>query len=172
MLAATIQQDLKLSDVDYSRVTSAFLISYTIMYAVSGRLVDVLGTRRSFLLFVSSWSVANMLHGFARSHTVHVDSARALARRGIVALVPDMTPLLGGRPDQERKDRRQRVDRLAVMLVWIALAERGDAGKAIVGELDDQRRRRLSGPVLRACDAEGVSQRQPQDLVADRDRHA
>ena len=67
VLAATIQQDLQLTDVDYSRVTSAFLVSYTIMYAVSGKLVDVLGTRKSFLIFVSSWSVANMLHGFARS---------------------------------------------------------------------------------------------------------
>jgi ACS family hexuronate transporter-like MFS transporter len=67
VLAATIQQDLHLTDVDYSRVTSAFLVSYTIMYAVSGKLVDVLGTRRSFLIFVSSWSVANMLHGFART---------------------------------------------------------------------------------------------------------
>ena len=67
VLAATIQQDLRLTDVDYSRVTSAFLVSYTIMYAVSGKLVDVLGTRRSFLIFVSSWSVANMLHGFARN---------------------------------------------------------------------------------------------------------
>ena len=67
VLAATIQKDLHLTDVDYSRVTSAFLVSYTIMYAVSGRLVDVLGTRRSFLVFVSGWSVANMLHGFART---------------------------------------------------------------------------------------------------------
>jgi ACS family hexuronate transporter-like MFS transporter len=67
VLAATIQQDLHLTDVDYSRVTSAFLVSYTIMYAVSGKLVDVLGTRRSFLIFVSAWSIANMLHGFART---------------------------------------------------------------------------------------------------------
>jgi MFS transporter, ACS family, hexuronate transporter len=67
VLAATIQKDLGLTDVDYSRVTSAFLMTYTVMYAVAGRLVDQLGTRRSFLVFVSAWSVANMLHGFARS---------------------------------------------------------------------------------------------------------
>ena len=67
VLAATIQADLKLTDVDYSRVTSAFLVSYTIMYAVSGKLIDLMGTRRSFLIFVSAWSVANMLHGFART---------------------------------------------------------------------------------------------------------
>jgi ACS family hexuronate transporter-like MFS transporter len=67
VLAATIQADLGLSDVAYSHVTSTFLMSYTVMYAVAGRLVDVLGTRRSFLIFVSGWSVANMLHGLART---------------------------------------------------------------------------------------------------------
>ena len=67
VLAATIQKDLHLSDVDYSHITSAFLVSYTIMYAVGGKLVDRLGTRRTFLVFVSGWSVANMLHALARS---------------------------------------------------------------------------------------------------------
>jgi MFS transporter, ACS family, hexuronate transporter len=67
VLAATIQKDLRLSDVDYSYVTSSFLLSYTILYAISGRIVDRLGTRRSFLLFVSGWSVANMLHALTRS---------------------------------------------------------------------------------------------------------
>jgi ACS family hexuronate transporter-like MFS transporter len=67
VLAATIQKDLRLTDVDYSFVTSSFLVSYTVMYAVSGRLVDLLGTRRSFIVFVSSWSVANMLHALART---------------------------------------------------------------------------------------------------------
>jgi ACS family hexuronate transporter-like MFS transporter len=67
VLAATIQEDLGLTDVDYSFVTSSFLLSYTIMYAVSGRIVDRLGTRRSFLVFVSSWSIANALHALARA---------------------------------------------------------------------------------------------------------
>ncbi len=67
VLAQTIQDDLKLTDIQYSHITSAFLVSYTIMYAVSGRLVDVLGTRRSFQIFVSGWSLANTLHAFART---------------------------------------------------------------------------------------------------------
>jgi len=67
VLATTIQKDLRLTDVDYSFVTSSFLASYTIMYAVSGRLVDLLGTRRSFLVFVSSWSVVSMLHSLAHT---------------------------------------------------------------------------------------------------------
>ncbi|MFA5263643.1 MAG: MFS transporter, partial [Opitutaceae bacterium] len=67
VLAQTIQDELHLTTIQYSHITSAFLVSYTIMYAVSGWLIDLLGTRRSFLLFVSGWSVANILHVFART---------------------------------------------------------------------------------------------------------
>jgi ACS family hexuronate transporter-like MFS transporter len=67
VLAQTIQDELHLTTVQYSEITTAFLISYTIMYAVSGRLVDAFGTRRSFLMFVSGWSVVNVLHMFART---------------------------------------------------------------------------------------------------------
>lgn len=67
VLAATIQQELNISTQQYSYITSSFLASYTIMYAVSGRLIDRIGTRRGFLIFVSGWSIANMLHGFANS---------------------------------------------------------------------------------------------------------
>jgi len=67
VLAQTIQDELHLTNIQYSHITSAFLVSYTIMYAVSGRLIDALGTRRSFLIFVSGWSVVNMLHALART---------------------------------------------------------------------------------------------------------
>src|SRR5262245_13288875 len=67
VLADTIQRELNLTTIDYSRITSSFLISYAVMYAVSGKLVDILGTRRAFMIFVSGWSVANMLHAFANS---------------------------------------------------------------------------------------------------------
>ena len=67
VLAKTIQDELKLTDIDYSYITAAFLVSYTIMYAVGGRLVDRWGTRKSLLVFISGWSVANAMHGFART---------------------------------------------------------------------------------------------------------
>ena len=67
VLAQTIQTDLHITTVEYARITSAFLLSYTIMYAVSGRVIDALGTRRSLLIFVSGWSVANALHALART---------------------------------------------------------------------------------------------------------
>lgn len=67
VLAPTIQAELDLTDVDYSFITSAFLLSYTVMYTVSGTLVDRLGTRKSFQWAVGGWSIANILHAFAKS---------------------------------------------------------------------------------------------------------
>jgi ACS family hexuronate transporter-like MFS transporter len=67
VLAQTIQDELGITTMQYANITSAFLISYTVMYSVCGRLVDVLGTRYSFMIFVTGWSVANMLHTFART---------------------------------------------------------------------------------------------------------
>jgi ACS family hexuronate transporter-like MFS transporter len=67
VLAQTIQRELSINDVEYSYITSSFLISYTVMYAVSGRIIDRIGTRRSFMVFVTAWSLANMLHGLANS---------------------------------------------------------------------------------------------------------
>ncbi|MBP7141651.1 MAG: MFS transporter [Opitutaceae bacterium] len=67
VLAGTIKSELNITAVEYSYITSAFLISYMIMYAVSGRLVDRLGTRKSFTVFVSAWSCASALHALAHT---------------------------------------------------------------------------------------------------------
>src|SRR5260221_2492563 len=67
VLAETIQKALHLTTEDYSHLTFAFLISYTAMYAVSGRIVDWMGNRRGYPLFVALWSVADILHGLART---------------------------------------------------------------------------------------------------------
>jgi ACS family hexuronate transporter-like MFS transporter len=66
VLATTIQKDLHLTDRDYAFITSTFLWTYAVAYAISGFIVDRLGSRRSFLTFVSGWSIANMLHALAR----------------------------------------------------------------------------------------------------------
>ncbi|HWH70008.1 MAG TPA: MFS transporter, partial [Candidatus Sulfotelmatobacter sp.] len=67
VLASTIQKELSLTDRDYSIITTTFLWTYAVAYALSGFMVDRLGSRRSFMTFVSGWSLANMLHALARS---------------------------------------------------------------------------------------------------------
>lgn len=49
----------------YSRVIFAFMLAYTIMNAVSGPLIDRLGTRIGYALTTAWWSVAAVLHSLA-----------------------------------------------------------------------------------------------------------
>jgi ACS family hexuronate transporter-like MFS transporter len=67
LLAHTLNLELGITKIQYSRITAAFLTSYTIMYAVSGRLIDYFGTRKGFAFFVSGWSVVDLMHMFART---------------------------------------------------------------------------------------------------------
>jgi len=66
ILAPTIQEDIGISDAQYAHVLSAFLVTYTIAYLFSGRIVDWLGSRLSMTLFISWWSLSNALTGLAR----------------------------------------------------------------------------------------------------------
>lgn len=66
VLAPTMRRELHLSEGDYANVVTAFLISYTVMYAISGRLTDLLGARPVLSLSLAWWSIASMLTGLAR----------------------------------------------------------------------------------------------------------
>ncbi len=67
VLIGTIKEELHLTNASYGEINAWFLASYGVMYAVSGRVIDIIGTRRGFMVFVTGWSVANMLHMFATS---------------------------------------------------------------------------------------------------------
>ncbi len=67
ILARTIQDDLKISDIQYSYVVQAFLLAYTLTYIIAGRITDWLGSRLSMALFVGWWSLANALTALSRS---------------------------------------------------------------------------------------------------------
>lgn len=66
ILARTIQDDLHISDLQYSYVVQAFLLAYTVSYLFAGRLTDYLGTRVSMACFVVWWSLADMLTSLSR----------------------------------------------------------------------------------------------------------
>jgi ACS family hexuronate transporter-like MFS transporter len=67
ILARTIQNDLHITDIQYSYIVQAFLLAYTLTYIVAGRLTDWLGTRVSMAAFVAWWSIADMLTSLSRS---------------------------------------------------------------------------------------------------------
>jgi len=66
LLAPAIQKDLAISDDQYASIINFFLLAYTVAYLFSGRIVDKLGIRISFALFVGWWSISNALTGFAQ----------------------------------------------------------------------------------------------------------
>ncbi len=66
VLSPTLRKELNLTERDYSNVVSAFLVSYTVMYVISGRLIDRFGVRWGAAACVAWWSIASMLTSFAR----------------------------------------------------------------------------------------------------------
>jgi ACS family hexuronate transporter-like MFS transporter len=63
--APVLREQFQLSNVEYSRVLTGFLLAYTIMNGVSGPLIDRLGTRLGYALCMFWWSVAALLHSLA-----------------------------------------------------------------------------------------------------------
>jgi ACS family hexuronate transporter-like MFS transporter len=58
-----IQKTIPITDQQYSELQFLFLLAYGIMYAVGGRIIDLLGTRAGYALMIVWWSVANAAHG-------------------------------------------------------------------------------------------------------------
>jgi ACS family hexuronate transporter-like MFS transporter len=70
MVLGILADDLKtrfgISHQQYGIITSAFGLSYAFGQAASGRWLDKVGTRIGYSVALLTWSVASMLHAFAR----------------------------------------------------------------------------------------------------------
>jgi MFS transporter, ACS family, hexuronate transporter len=65
IVSVEIRREFSLTEEHYSYIVSAFLLAYALGYAGAGYMVDRLGARRGFAVFMSTWSIAQLLHGFA-----------------------------------------------------------------------------------------------------------
>lgn len=61
-LAPRLTKELHLTNSDYGLISNAFLIPYTVMFVVSGWLIDRYGTKLIYGVAAVWWSVAAMLH--------------------------------------------------------------------------------------------------------------
>lgn len=61
----SISRDIPLSHSQFSALQSAFLFTYALMYAGGGKLVDVLGTYKGFIVIMVFWSLACASHALA-----------------------------------------------------------------------------------------------------------
>lgn len=60
-----IAQTIPLTNIQFSELQSAFLVTYAFLYAGGGKLVDALGTRRGFMVIMIFWSLACASHALA-----------------------------------------------------------------------------------------------------------
>ena len=62
VLAPQIIAEFGMSNTSYSHVVFAFVLSYTVMLVLGGRVIDALGTRRGLAVAVGFWSLASAAH--------------------------------------------------------------------------------------------------------------
>jgi ACS family hexuronate transporter-like MFS transporter len=67
ILAPQITRNLHVGERQYAFIVQEFLIAYTVMYLVSGVIIDRWGVKKSFAAATTWWSIAEVLHIFARN---------------------------------------------------------------------------------------------------------
>lgn len=63
LVSTDLRREFAMNEQDYALVVTLFMLAYAIMYAGSGYVLDRMGARRGFALFVALWSLAAMAHG-------------------------------------------------------------------------------------------------------------
>lgn len=66
IVAPQIRSEFNLTNSDYALILNLFMGAYAISYGFGGKLADWIGTRVSFYLMVSWWSVAACLHSLSQ----------------------------------------------------------------------------------------------------------
>jgi len=67
ILAPQLQNDLCWSDSDYGLIITSFQAAYAIGFLITGHIIDKIGSRIGYMLSIGFWSIAAMLHAFART---------------------------------------------------------------------------------------------------------
>ncbi|MEX1239352.1 MAG: MFS transporter [Cyclobacteriaceae bacterium] len=67
LLKPELERQFDWSETDYSRIVMAFTASYAIGQLVYGKIIDRIGTKLGYSISVTVWSIAAVLHAFARS---------------------------------------------------------------------------------------------------------
>ena len=90
VLAPRITAEFQMSNAVYSRVVFCFVLSYTVMFSLGGRLLDAVGTRLGLAISVLIWSAASGLHAVAAG-AIGLGAARFLLGVGEGACFPAVT---------------------------------------------------------------------------------
>ncbi len=67
VLAPTLRAEIGWSDQEYGYISGAFTLAYAVGYLFAGWLIDKIGTRIGYALYLTIWSLAAAAHALARS---------------------------------------------------------------------------------------------------------
>ncbi|WP_080058271.1 MFS transporter [Spirosoma aerolatum] len=77
LLKPTLEKIFSWTESDYSYIVMAFTATYALGQLLYGRVIDHIGTRLGYIISVSIWSIAAVMHAFIRT-TVGFGLVRAL----------------------------------------------------------------------------------------------
>jgi len=67
LLKSTLSKELSWDDADYANIEIAFKISYAIGLMLAGRIIDKIGTKKGYSWATGLWSLAAIVHAFAKN---------------------------------------------------------------------------------------------------------
>ncbi len=67
LLKPILEKEFNWSETDYAQIVMAFTAAYAIGLLLLGKFIDVVGTRIGYAATIIFWSIAGMLHAFART---------------------------------------------------------------------------------------------------------
>ncbi|TRX59519.1 MFS transporter [Fulvivirga sp. M361] len=63
----SISEDVGMTKSDYALILNIFMVAYAVGQSVSGRMFDKIGTRMGFVISITVWGIATILHSAARN---------------------------------------------------------------------------------------------------------
>jgi ACS family hexuronate transporter-like MFS transporter len=63
MLAPSLTEKFQWTESNYSFIVNAFTIAYALGYALGGRVMDIIGVRKGFIILFCVWSTLELTHG-------------------------------------------------------------------------------------------------------------
>lgn len=67
LLKPILEKEFNWSETDFARIVMAFTAAYALGLLISGRIIDKIGSKLGYSITIVFWSIAGMLHAFARS---------------------------------------------------------------------------------------------------------
>lgn len=67
LLKPILEQEFQWTETDFAHIVMAFTAAYAVGLLLIGRFVDKVGTRIGFIVIITLWSIAGMLHAIARN---------------------------------------------------------------------------------------------------------